>query len=83
MEARLTCLVVRAQRGDATSFDQLVRQFQDPAVAYARSILLAHQYLMGRAARPGAASIGAESGERRPRQALDCSALSRDGCLLA
>ena len=39
MEARLICLVARAQRGDTTAFDQLVRQFQDAVIAYARSIL--------------------------------------------
>ncbi len=31
--------VTRAQQGDARAFDSLVRQFQNPAVAYARTVL--------------------------------------------
>ena len=35
----LVLAVTRAQRGDARAFDTLVRQFQNPAVAYARTLL--------------------------------------------
>ena len=35
----LTLTVIRAQRGDTRAFDALVRRFQDPAVAYARTLL--------------------------------------------
>ena len=35
----LRLAVVRAQSGDARAFDALVRRFQDPAVAYARTLL--------------------------------------------
>lgn len=35
----LILAVMRAQQGDARAFDALVRQFQNPAVAYARTLL--------------------------------------------
>jgi len=35
----LILAVTRAQRGDARAFDALVRRFQNPAVAYARTLL--------------------------------------------
>jgi RNA polymerase sigma-70 factor (ECF subfamily) len=35
----LILAVTRAQRGDTRAFDALVRQFQNPAVAYARTLL--------------------------------------------
>ena len=35
----LILAVTRAQQGDARAFDSLVRQFQNPAVAYARTLL--------------------------------------------
>ena len=38
-DGSLVVLVIRAQRGDARAFDALVRQFQNAALAYARTLL--------------------------------------------
>ena len=38
-DSDLILRVTRAQQGDARAFDSLVRQFQNPAVAYARTLL--------------------------------------------